>query len=356
MKRFSEYQVVPRGMEVIPSTTSHIVVAIFAAICWSVGVGGLHNLEINVPSAVLVDETVTLECSWQLEDEEALYSVKWYRGKEEFYRYIPKELPHTRVFPLPGIEVDISRSGAHRVVLQQATPAMAGRFRCEVSADAPTFHTEIRSAPLEVVEPPVWGPKLVSDRSWYGVGSNLRATCASPPAYPPVNLTFALNGQEIDTESITHTLPQWFKWDPPPKFESTTTERPEDEINFNVFHDEDNTQYLDETYINLHKEEIRRTSKESLKTVYERIGPDSRLPTVGVVLISVRTEAFERGSLRLTCIANIYNLYAARTELIFDMEQPEVASVLGVRNGITGSCFNHNWQLSFVVVFWCCFR
>ncbi|XP_062531079.1 uncharacterized protein LOC101745057 [Bombyx mori] len=117
----------------------------------SAGVRGLHNLEINVPNAVLLGETVTLECSWQLEDEEALYSVKWYRGREEFYRYIPKELPHTRVFPLPGIEVDISRSGARRVVLQQATPAMAGRFRCEVSADAPTFHTEIRSAPLEVV-------------------------------------------------------------------------------------------------------------------------------------------------------------------------------------------------------------
>ncbi|KAI8428628.1 hypothetical protein MSG28_007364 [Choristoneura fumiferana] len=69
-------------------------------------VRGLHNLEINVPNAVLVGETVTLECSWELEDEEALYSVKWYRGREEFYRYIPKELPHTRVFPLPGIEVD----------------------------------------------------------------------------------------------------------------------------------------------------------------------------------------------------------------------------------------------------------
>lgn len=63
-----------------------------------------------MPNAVLVGETVTLECSWQLEDEEALYSVKWYRGREEFYRYIPKELPHTRVFPLPGIEVDVSKT------------------------------------------------------------------------------------------------------------------------------------------------------------------------------------------------------------------------------------------------------
>ncbi|XP_063378845.1 uncharacterized protein LOC134665790 [Cydia fagiglandana] len=331
-------------MALIPSTGSRIYVAFFATVFWGMGVRGLHNLEINVPTAVLVGETVTLECSWQLEDEEALYSVKWYRGREEFYRYIPKELPHTRVFPLPGIEVDISRSGARRVVLQQATPAMAGRFRCEVSADAPTFHTEIRSAPLEVVEPPEWRPKLVSDRSWYGVGSTLRATCAAPPAHPPANLTFALNGREIDLDSLVHELPEWFKWDLPPKPETTTTEQAEDE-NFNIFHDEGNIQYLDESYINLHKEEIRRPPKENPKPVFERTGPDNRLVSVGEVSFVVRNEAFERGSLRLTCIASIYNLYAARAELIFDMEQPEVASVLGVRNGAQDSNIFSSWRI-----------
>ncbi|KAG6448551.1 uncharacterized protein LOC115442510 [Manduca sexta] len=323
------------GMELCPWPGSRIFVAFFATVFWGMGVRGLHNLEINVPNAVLVGETVTLECSWQLEDEEALYSVKWYRGREEFYRYIPKELPHTRVFPLPGIEVDISRSGARRVVLQQATPAMAGRFRCEVSADAPTFHTELRSAPLEVVEPPEWGPKLVSDRSWYGVGSTLRATCASPSSHPAANLTFALNGQEIEMDDVVHKLPAWFKWDPPPKMETTTTDLPDSEFNF--FHEDSNIQYLDESYINLHKEEIRRPQKESLKPTYERTEPDNRLPSVGEVSFVVRNEAFERGSLRLTCIASIYNLYAARSELIFDMEQPEVASVLGVRNSSVGS-------------------
>ncbi|KAJ2946920.1 hypothetical protein O0L34_g16261 [Tuta absoluta] len=327
-----------------PGTTSRIFLAFFSIAFWGMGVRGLHNLEINVPTAVLVGETVTLECSWQLEDEEALYSVKWYRGREEFYRYIPKELPHTRVFPLPGIEVDISRSGARRVVLQQATPAMAGRFRCEVSADAPTFHTEIRSAPLEVVEPPEWGPKLVSDRSWYGVGSTLRATCASPPAHPPANLTFALNGREIDMDSFVHVLPDWFKWDPPPKSETTTTEFPEDDT-INIFHDDSNLQYLDETYINIHKEEIRRPRKE-LIPVLERTGPDDRLPSVGEVNFVVRTSAFERGSLRLTCIASIYNLYAQRSELVFDMEQPEVASVLGVRNGAVDSRISNVWRIS----------
>lgn len=137
-------------------------------------------------------------------------------------------------------------------------------------------------------------------------------------------------------ESLLHEVPDWFKWDPQMKADTTTTEQPEDDINFNIFSDESNIQYLDESYINLHKEEIRRPSKESIKPVYERTGPDNRLPSVGEVLFVVRHEAFERGSLRLTCIASIYNLYAARAELIFDMEQPEVASVLGVRNDAIG--------------------
>lgn len=141
---------------------------------------------------------------------------------------------------------------------------------------------------------------------------------------------------QIDLESLVHELPEWFKWDLPPKAETTTTEQAEDDLNFNIFHDESNMQYLDESYINLHKEEIRRPPKESPKLVFERTGPDTRLVSVGDVAFVVRNEAFERGSLRLTCIASIYNLYAARAELIFDMEQPEVASVLGVRNCAIG--------------------
>lgn len=133
-----------------------------------------------------------------------------------------------------------------------------------------------------------------------------------------------------------HELPVWFKWDPLPKLETTTMEIAEDDLNFNVFHDENNMQYLDESYLNIHKEEIRRPPKESAKVEFERTGPDNRMPSVGEVLFVVRHDAFERGSLRLTCIASIYNLYAARAELIFDMEQPEVASVLGVRNSAEG--------------------
>lgn len=64
-------------------------------------------MRLNVPRAVRVGHSVTLGCDYDLEDA-PLYSVKWYQGTNEFYRYVPKEEPPTRVFPIPGLLVDVS--------------------------------------------------------------------------------------------------------------------------------------------------------------------------------------------------------------------------------------------------------
>ena len=37
-----------------------------------------------------------------------LYSIKWYRNGNEFYRYIPSDTPDTTVFNGNGINVDVS--------------------------------------------------------------------------------------------------------------------------------------------------------------------------------------------------------------------------------------------------------
>lgn len=60
-----------------------------------------------MPEAVRAGSHVKLLCDYDLE-QAALYSIKWYRGEEEFYRYVPKESPPTRVFALPGVHVDVS--------------------------------------------------------------------------------------------------------------------------------------------------------------------------------------------------------------------------------------------------------
>lgn len=71
------------------------------------GIQSLKEIDINIPQGVRIGETITLQCKYDLEDE-PLYTVKWYKGSKEFYRFIPKELPNTKVFPLPGIDVDVS--------------------------------------------------------------------------------------------------------------------------------------------------------------------------------------------------------------------------------------------------------
>jgi hypothetical protein len=85
-----------------------------ASLCFSpdtqfvlAGVRGLRDVAVTVPVAVSPGDTVTLHCSYDLEGD-PLYTVKWYKGRQEFFRYVPKELPHTRVFPLPGVNVDVS--------------------------------------------------------------------------------------------------------------------------------------------------------------------------------------------------------------------------------------------------------
>lgn len=52
-------------------------------------------------------DSLFLICDYDLENA-PLYSIKWYFNSHEFYRFVPKEEPPTKVFPVPGITVDVS--------------------------------------------------------------------------------------------------------------------------------------------------------------------------------------------------------------------------------------------------------
>jgi hypothetical protein len=82
------------------------------------GVDSLQNVKLVFPPVVRVGGEATLLCLYDLEGE-PLYSVKWYRGNHEFYRYMPKDSPPGRVFPFAGIIVDVSmvRRDAETVTL-----------------------------------------------------------------------------------------------------------------------------------------------------------------------------------------------------------------------------------------------
>ena len=60
-----------------------------------------------MPKLVREGSSPTLICQYSV-DGKPLYSVKWYRGHYEFYRYIPLEEPQFAAFPLGGINIDVS--------------------------------------------------------------------------------------------------------------------------------------------------------------------------------------------------------------------------------------------------------
>lgn len=82
--------------------------SIFNTNCIVLGVTSLRDVVLIVePLIVIRGGTAALICSRDMQGVQ-LYSVKWYRGNHEFYRYTPNEVPDTRVFGLPGIFVDVS--------------------------------------------------------------------------------------------------------------------------------------------------------------------------------------------------------------------------------------------------------
>lgn len=71
------------------------------------GTRSLSDVKATLPAAVKVHDTVIFQCNYDLEGE-PLYTVKWYKGRMEFFRYMPKEDPSMKLFHVPGIVVDVS--------------------------------------------------------------------------------------------------------------------------------------------------------------------------------------------------------------------------------------------------------
>jgi len=71
------------------------------------GSDGLRDVRLESNQYFRVGDDANLRCSYDLESQ-TLYAVKWYRGVEEFYRFIPRELRPKQVFPMAGISVDVS--------------------------------------------------------------------------------------------------------------------------------------------------------------------------------------------------------------------------------------------------------
>lgn len=78
------------------------------SVCISAGSkGGLILTKLIIPQWADLRSSVTLYCKFDTGGD-SLYSVKWYKDDNEFFRYMPGLSPQTLVFNSDGVNVDVS--------------------------------------------------------------------------------------------------------------------------------------------------------------------------------------------------------------------------------------------------------
>ncbi|XP_049764328.1 uncharacterized protein LOC126092649 [Schistocerca cancellata] len=174
------------------------VTLIIATIFSCQGGWSLRLVEVRIPMHTVLHQNARLECHYDLEGE-SLYSVKWYKDGREFYRFVPRDTPPAQIFQLPGVVVDMNNSTASQVELKDVTLSSSGRYRCEVSGEAPSFQTVSEHGDMIVVALPEEGPRITGGRPRYQVGDTVRVNCTSGRSKPAAQLAWFINGEQANS-------------------------------------------------------------------------------------------------------------------------------------------------------------
>ena len=121
-----------------------------------------------------------------------------YKNDVEFYRYVPKDWPPGQFLPMPGIRVDLSRSTKSSVYLKHVDLNSAGVYRCETSAEAPSFNTAEMEKEMQVYVLPTEGPKITGSQTTYKLGDTVNINCTSSKSKPAAALRWYINSDKAD--------------------------------------------------------------------------------------------------------------------------------------------------------------
>lgn len=175
---------------------------LLCSILWSkVCVSALKLTELKIDKHTVKGNSTVLECKFDLEGE-TLYAVKWYKDGNEFYRYLPKDDPQIQVFPLPGVNVDVKNSGESQVYLHSLDLSSSGRYRCEVSGEAPSFTTVSEHSDMVTVALPKDGPRITGGKPRYHVGDTVNVNCTSGTSKPAATLQWFINGEQVNSSFL----------------------------------------------------------------------------------------------------------------------------------------------------------
>lgn len=153
-------------------------------------------MRVNLPQYRRPGETAQLQCDYDLGND-TLYAVKWYKDDEEFYRFVTKERPQATSHRVDGVRVAVAKSDSRRVILPAVDVRTGGLYRCEVSAEAPSFASAQSEARMDVISFPSEDPKITGMKIQYQIGDNIDINCTSGRSFPATILHWYINEKPI---------------------------------------------------------------------------------------------------------------------------------------------------------------
>ncbi|KAH9403968.1 hypothetical protein TYRP_014481 [Tyrophagus putrescentiae] len=162
-------------MRLICSNSLTLVLKLFILLASNFESGEcLKLIMLEVPQTAYSGESIELSCIYELENDK-LYSVKW-------------------------IGHQLSKSGTNSVFLKYIDIQTAGVYRCEVSAEAPSFVTAEGEKDLRVTVLPTSGPQITGIQAVYRTGDQVNLNCTSAKSKPAAHLRWYINNHEAKRE------------------------------------------------------------------------------------------------------------------------------------------------------------
>lgn len=93
--------------------------------------------------------------------------------------------------------MQLHESDGTSVTLRSVTRELTGQFHCEVSEDAPLFHTAIRQSRMQVVELPREEPTMQVASKLISTAEHMKAFCTVGRSFPSANITWFVNGRKV---------------------------------------------------------------------------------------------------------------------------------------------------------------
>ncbi|XP_059472208.1 uncharacterized protein LOC132194745 [Neocloeon triangulifer] len=183
------------------------LLAVLFALLAVKGAASVTLFKVEVPDFKRVGESATLLCNYSLADGEGLYSVKWYKDNEEFYRYVPRSRPAMHSYKVEGVEVQRHFSNNYNVHLQSLNLRSSGLYRCEVSAEAPSFSSVNGEGRMEVVYLPKHDPLMDGGGVVYAMGDLVSINCTSSKSFPPAEMRWYINNHPVSGDNVIHFEP-----------------------------------------------------------------------------------------------------------------------------------------------------